>query len=290
MKTIRNISLVLLALVAISCQSSDKSSDEVRVLSFNIRYDNPDDTPNDWASRKPLILDFIRSEQPDIMGLQEVLAHQYDALRSECTDYAAYGVGREDGKLAGEFCPVFFRKDRFAELSQGHCWLSETPSVPAKGWDAACERMAVWVMLRELKTQKEFLFINTHFDHMGEVARRESSRMILELADSLSGGRPVILTGDFNADPSSEVVSLIVDSTNPKSMKDSRYFAQSVEGDAWTFHDFGKLSTEERPLIDYIFLRGAVTPIRHTIYHEEEQQGHIFLSDHAPVLLNVIFD
>lgn len=280
--------LLSLIFLAISCRSS--SNQEIKVMTFNIRYDNPDDAPNDWKSRKPLIVEFIRSQSPDLLGLQEVLHHQLEGLEADLNEYERYGVGREDGATKGEYSPVLYKKDKFEKLSEGHIWLSETSNVPSKGWDAACERMVVWVKLKDLKSEKEFLFMNTHFDHQGEVARRESAKMIIQLADSLAAGSPNILMGDFNGVEDSEPIQIILDSANSAAFIDTRATAQDVVGEPWTFHDFGKLPFEQRHLIDYIFYRGAITPQSHMIYQESEKEGHIFLSDHTPVICKCILD
>lgn len=287
-RTYSYILLLLFVVTGIACSASQR--EEIKVLSFNIRYDNPDDAPNDWESRKPYLIDFIQSQSPDIVGLQEVLHHQLVAIESELVGYERYGVGREDGVEKGEYCPVLYKQDRFDSISHGYLWLSETPKIPSKGWDAACERMAVWVILKDLRTQKELIFINTHFDHQGEVARRESAKQVIQLADSIADGRPIILLGDFNGTVDSVPIQILLETDNPFAFKDARAHTQNTHGEPWTFHGFGEVPLADRPLIDFVLYRGAIVPISHQIYHEPEEEGHLFLSDHTPVISHFIFD
>ena len=175
-----------ITLLLAGCSSSPIS--HVRLATFNIRYDNPGDSLNSWKYRKDRVCEFIREKQPDVLGMQEVLHHQLEDLLAGLPDYAYVGVGREDGKTQGEYAPVFYRKDKYDLLDSNTFWLSEHPdSVGKLGWDAACTRVATWAKLKEKSTGKEFLMVNTHFDHVGTEARRNSALLIIDKIKEIAG-------------------------------------------------------------------------------------------------------
>ncbi|WP_462353154.1 endonuclease/exonuclease/phosphatase family protein [Alistipes timonensis] len=268
----------LFFLLALTAAVSCNAPQELTVMTLNMRYDNPEDGANNWRFRRERIAELIRSEAVDLLGTQEVLANQFDDLQALLPGYRAVGVGREDGARAGEFNAVFFRSDRFELLDSGVFWLSENPETPgSKGWDGACERLATWTVLRD-KSGGELLFINTHLDHIGEQARREGVALLLRRIETLRAGRPVILTGDFNAEPSSPVVARIVADSALRSAWDT---APIRSGSAWSFSDFGQLPEEERPLIDYVFYGGGLEVVSCSILPDTLGGG--YLSDHAPV-------
>lgn len=268
----------LFFLLALTAAVSCNAPQELTVMTLNMRYDNPEDGANNWRFRRERIAGLIRSEAVDLLGTQEVLANQFDDLQALLPGYRAVGVGREDGARAGEFNAAFFRSDRFELLDSGVFWLSENPETPgSKGWDGACERLATWTVLRD-KSGGELLFINTHLDHIGEQARREGVALLLRRIETLRAGRPVILTGDFNAEPSSPVVARIVADSALRSAWDT---APIRSGSAWSFSDFGQLPEEERPLIDYVFYGGGLEVVSCSILPDTLGGG--YLSDHAPV-------
>lgn len=268
----------LFFLLALTAAVSCNAPQELTVMTLNMRYDNPEDGANNWRFRRERIAGLIRSEAVDLLGTQEVLANQFDDLQALLPGYRAVGVGREDGARAGEFNAVFFRSDRFELLDSGVFWLSENPETPgSKGWDGACERLATWTVLRD-KSGGELLFINTHLDHIGEQARREGVALLLRRIETLRAGRPVILTGDFNAEPSSPVVARVVADSALRSAWDT---APIRSGSAWSFSDFGQLPEEERPLIDYVFYGGGLEVVSCSIL--PDMLGGGYLSDHAPV-------
>lgn len=205
---------------------------------------------------------------------------------SACPEYGVVGVGREDGKEKGEYSALWYKKNRFDLLDSGYFWLSETPEVPgSKGWDGACERIASWAKLKDKTSGKEFFALNTHLDHVGVVARREGISLMLDRVNQLSGGLPVIVTGDFNSEPESDVIKHVTDPANPEHLTDARLASPVVYGPAWSFHDFGKIPYQHRPLIDYVFVRNGFDVLRYGVLAETENEA--FLSDHAPVLVTV---
>lgn len=285
----KKIVLLLLPFLAASCGQVKKqvaASEPVNVMSFNIRYDNPEDSMNNWKFRKERVANAVRFYDVDIVGMQEVLCNQLEDLRQRLPEYGVVGVGREDGKEKGEYSALWYRKSRFTLLDSGNFWLSETPEVAgSKGWDGACERIASWAKLKDAVSGKEYLALNTHLDHVGVVARREGVNLILEKVNELGGELPVIVTGDFNSEPESDVIKNITDPNNPKHLTDARLESPVVYGPSWTFHDFDKLPYDKRPLIDYVFVRNGLSVLRYGVLAETENES--LLSDHAPVLVTV---
>lgn len=259
---------------------------KLNVMTFNIRYDNPDDGVNNWKNRKDRAANAVKFYDADILGTQEVLSNQLADLKKRLPEYTAIGVGREDGKEEGEYSALFFKKDRFEELESGTFWLSETPEVAGSlGWDGACRRVATWAKLKDNLSGKTILALNTHLDHVGKVARREGINLIFQKVKELGQGAEVIVTGDFNSTPDSDVVKHITDPSDPDHLYDSKGLAKIVYGPSWSWHDFGELPYDQRPLLDYVFISGDMDVDRYGVLAETENGE--FLSDHAPVLVTL---
>ena len=272
---------MILSVMAISCDRIDKDQ-PINVMTFNVRYDNPADSLNNWKYRKDRVANAILFYQADIVGTQEVLHSQLLDLKERLKGYDVLGVGREDGEEQGEYSALWYRIERFDLVDYGYFWLSETPDVPGKkGWDAACERIATWAKLLDLSSGKGLFVLNTHLDHEGIVARREGVALVLNKIEELSEGYPVIVTGDFNSDPESDVIKHI---TSGK-LKDARKVSPIVYGPDWSFHNFGRLPLDERSRIDYILVNEGFKVIRYGVL--TEQENNEFLSDHAPVLVTI---
>jgi len=194
--------LVALLFIAVALGTRAQS---ITVGTFNIRFDNPRDSGNLWVDRAPIVSNLIRFHQFDVLGLQEALKNQLNDIAAALPEYALYGRGRDDGKEAGEHSAMLYRKDRFTLLKSGDFWLSQTPDVPGKGWDATCcNRICSWIYLSDKATKQKFYVFNVHFDHQGVVARKESSKLMLERIKSIAGEAPVLLTGDLNGGRDSE--------------------------------------------------------------------------------------
>lgn len=268
--------IYLLAAVAFTACGSATS---LSVMTFNMRYDNPEDGQNNWRFRRERIAGVIKAQEVDVLGTQELLSNQFNDLSGLLTGYQGVGVGRLDGAESGEYCAVFFRKDRFTLLDSGTFWLSETPEVVGSlGWDGACERIATWVVLRD-RDGRELFFIDTHLDHVGQVARDEGVSLLMKRIETLSGGRPVILTGDFNSEPGSSVVAHV---QKDGVLRDAKAIAAQRSGTDWSFSDFGQIPEAERPLLDYIFVSGDIEAVRYEVLHDIFDGGYV--SDHAPVM------
>lgn len=259
---------------------------KLNVMSFNIRYDNPGDLSNNWQYRKDRVANAIKFYNADIVGTQEVLKNQFDDLKERLPEYTVIGVGREDGKEEGEYNALIFKKNRFNVVESGTFWLSETPDVEgSQGWDGACKRIATWARLLDVATGKSFLALNTHLDHVGRVARQEGVNLIFKKATELSKGDPIIVTGDFNSTPDSDVVKHITNPSDANHLTNSKELAKVVYGPDWSFHDFGEIPYNQRPLLDYVFIRGDIDVDRYGVLAETENEQ--FLSDHAPVLVTL---
>lgn len=286
----KKLFLLFLPFLAASCgqvkQQQADSPAKFNIMSFNIRYDNPEDSLDNWQYRKDRAAKAIRFYDADILGTQEVLHNQLEDLKQRLPEYDVIGVGREDGKEKGEYSALWYKKDRFTVLDSGYFWLSETPEVAgSKGWDGACERIASWAKLKDNTSGKEIFALNTHLDHVGVAARREGVSLILDKVAELSNGLPVVVTGDFNAEPESDVIKHVTDASNPKHLIDSRSVAPLVYGPSWSWHDFGKLPYDRRPLIDYVFVNKGLDVLKYGVLAETENEA--FVSDHAPVLVTV---
>ncbi len=189
------------------CGRAEGTGDVVRVMSFNVRYGTANDGENHWDKRKDLLVDTIKAFDPDLLGTQETLDFQRDAIAAALPRHEEWGVGREDGATQGEMCALFFRRDRFEKIEGGHFWLSETPDVAgSKSWDSSLPRMVSWVKLRDRRAPdaSPVLYFNTHFDHRGAQARIESARLLRARAEAAVVGCRILVTGDFNAGEGSE--------------------------------------------------------------------------------------
>ena len=278
---------MFVSLLVSMCVGCTKPANEpIEVMTFNVRYDNPDDAPNNWAQRKEAAAKMINYYAPDVFGAQEVLHHQLTDLKKLLPNYEALGVGRLDGKEAGEYAPVFYNKHRFEMVKYGNFALSEHPThFGEKGWDAACERMATWVILKDIQTSKTFFFINTHLDHVGLVAQRMGAKLIQKKAVELGKGLPIIVTGDFNVTAESDAFLAM---TEDGLLKDSRAIAPICYGPNWSFHAFGTVSLEERPLIDHIFVSKEFKIFSSRVIDDRAKNGAGYLSDHNPVMVKLL--
>lgn len=259
---------------------------DLNVMSFNIRYDNPEDSLDNWQYRKDIAAQTIKNQNADIVGAQEVLVNQLNDLKSRLPEYNAIGVGRIDGVDKGEYSAILYKKDRFNEIESGNFWLSETPEVVGSlGWDGACERIATWAVLEDTSSKKQFFFINTHLDHVGKVARQEGVTLLLDRATALSKGLPIIMTGDFNATPDSDVIKHVTDTSNPEHLIHSKDIAVEKSGTEWTFHGFGRVPMERREFIDYVFVSKDIKVLKHSVLPEKSDDK--FISDHSVVVAQI---
>ena len=251
------------------------------IVSYNIRYDNNWDIENSWEIRRSNIIQMLIKYSPSILGIQEGLLTQVQYIDSSLINYDYVGVGRDDGKNKGEFCAIYFDTTRYALLKNSTFWLSETPDTISVGWDAALERICTYGLFKDRITKKEFWVFNTHFDHMGSIAREKSSGLILKRIKKINRqSLPVILMGDFNSIPNSPPVKEII-----TELSDALQIStEKLHGPRGTFNGFNEdLPIEKR--IDYIFTKKLkVLSYRH-INDRLENNRHI--SDHLPVMIKI---
>ncbi len=287
-------SLLCMAIVAMALVDATHAA-PIRVMSFNIRYGTAADGANHWDQRHDLVVEAIRDFDPDLLGTQEVLAFQAEFLREQLPEYDFVGVGRDDGKLGGEMAAIFFRRDRFEKIDEGHFWLSETPDVPGSvSWDSSLTRMASWVRLRDLRPgdaddAREIVFVNTHFDHRGEQARLESARLIRTVALELATGSPLVITGDFNAPAlpeSGQPIAALLGTGVNRLFDTYRVVHPEPSPDEGTFGAF----TGERdgPRIDWIIVSREFAVRQAEINHM--QRNGRYPSDHFPVTAVISLD
>ena len=262
---------------------------ELNIMTFNIRLDLVSDSLNSWQYRKDKAASQILFHEADIIGVQEALNNQMQDLQKALTDYKYTGVGREDGKSKGEFSAIFYNAKRLELLSSSTFWLSLTPTIAgSKSWDAAITRIVTWAKFKDKLTGKVFFDFNTHFDHMGQVARKESAKMILKAVDSLAGKTIAIITGDFNAHPSDEPIQVITDKNNPLHLTDSKEVCITPHyGPAGSFNAFTTKETSDET-IDYIFFNHGVKVLRHATL--SQSWGGRFSSDHFPVWARLVLN
>ena len=275
-KLIIFVSLLFLAMA----YGKAEDKEVLKIATFNLRMDTTCDGENAWFHRKDMVNDLIRFYGFDLFGTQEGFTHQLnDILR--LSDYRFIGVGRDDGKDAGEHCAIFYRSDRFKVLDQGDFWLSEHPEKPGRGWDGTCcNRICTWGKFEDLKNHKQFYFFNVHYEYEGDVARRESSNLMISRIKSIAGNQPVFLTGDFNAFPTEEPIRILNDSGF---LNDSYKITKEAPfGPVCTYHGYDStIKTEER--LDYIWVTDSIQidkygVLTNTLY------GHT-PSDHFPVMV-----
>ena len=273
--------LLLAILMPMMCFSAKKQvPTKLRWCTFNIRLQNDGDEKAGygWSVRKDRVANYIKDNNIEIVGMQEVLHAQLEDLLARLPKYDYVGVGRTDGATKGEYAPIFFLKKKFKVLEKGNFWLSETPDVPgSKGWDAAIERVASYAKLKDKKTGKIFMAVNTHFDHVGVTARRESAKLIMKKIQEIVGDQPAVVTGDFNVTEADEAYKTMV--TNDFKMNDAYHMTTNNTGTTYTWHQFCQLPPNRRSKIDFIFITPSIK-VSHT--HIEEPTPEALLTDHNP--------
>ena len=275
---------VMFSFILNEVQISD--SNILRMMTYNIRFDNPADGVHAWPNRKELVASVIRFHKADIIGVQEALEYQIQDLMELLPGYDWVGVGRnEDG--GGEFSAILYRSSVVAVKAAQTFWLSESPDEPgSKSWDSSLPRIATWAHFVTSSDGRELFVLNTHFDHRGEQARLESARLLKEQVSKLANGLPVIVMGDLNA--TSEQPPLVLLSDTPlsdgRSLRDG--FVHSIvphHGPASTWTGFTKIEADRR--IDYIFASEDLPIHYHAILTDKLEDR--YPSDHLPVLVEV---
>jgi len=274
------IIVILQSILLISCVTEESS--DIDVMTLNIRLDTPVDSLNAWPNRAPIVAGFINDQIPDLLGMQEVLWHQYQYLDSALIGYGSVAAGRDDGMHEGEACPVFYRLGRFSPVASGTFWLSATPDVPGSvGWGAALTRIATWVRLYDKTVKDTLLYMNTHFDHISDSARVMSSGVLLEKVKKLAGDNNFVITGDFNALPGSLAIARM--KADGFAVDSYDISATAPAGETYTFNGWKDTAGDNR--IDYIFVRSGMKVLSHETF--KVIKDGVFISDHWPVKARV---
>jgi len=263
--------------------ASGAAAETLRVMSFNVRYPNPGDGDNRWENRRGLLVETIRTYDPDLIGTQELFFSQGEYIRGELPAYTWFGVSRR-GNQEDEHMGVFYKASALRLIESGNFWLSETPDKPASmSWDVSLPRMVTWGLFETIAGKQRFYYYNSHFPHRAEdsAARLNCARVIVERAGRLPRDIPFILTGDFNALPGSDPYQLFA-----SEWRDAWSSAPFRFGPEGTSSGFAGSTSGRR--IDWIFLRGPLKALQaHTVVLN--QNGR-YPSDHFPVFAVIQFE
>ena len=277
----KKISYLLLLIAIVSCSSGKET---LNIMTYNIRYDNPNDGENQWTNRKEFLVDQIKYNEVDVFGIQEGLHHQVQYLNTEFTNFNYVGIGRDDAKEKGEYSAIFYNSKKFKVLENNTFWLSETPNDISVGWDASMERICTYAVFESINSKQQFLVFNTHFDHIGNVARLKSSKLIhTKISEINLNNLPVFIMGDFNLLPESEPIRYL-----------SEKFSDSKElsllkpfGPKGTFNAF-KFQKPVKDRIDYIFTnKDKVQVNKYAVLSDSKECK--YPSDHLPVIIEIEF-
>ena len=255
----------------------------ISVMTYNIKLDYPKEGENSWTNRKPFFIDQIKFYEPDILGVQEAMPNQMNDMDSLLEEYAYVGVGRDDGKDEGEYSAIFYKMNELKILESSTFWLSKTPDKVSMGWDAAFKRVCTYALFENQKTKQKFWVFNTHFDHVGVEARKNSTTLIIQkIKDINTNNYPVMLTGDFNMEPSDESIQVILQSLN-----DAKVAAENTFGPKGTFNSF-QFDQPVTRRIDYIFTSEDVVVNKYAVLSDNENL--LYPSDHLPVYVEFAFE
>jgi endonuclease/exonuclease/phosphatase family metal-dependent hydrolase len=278
MKKINTIVLVVMLILV----SGSFYGQNLKIMTYNIRLDVASDGENAWPNRKDYFTSQIQFYSPDIFGVQEALPNQVMDIASVFPKYNKFGIGREEGGT-GEACTIYYKKDRFKVQDSNTFWLSETPNVVSRGWDAACNRVCTYGLFTDLKTKKRFWVFNLHLDHMGEEARVKGVQLVLSKIAAINNKKfPVFLMGDFNSEPGTKQIAEI-----KKVMEDTRDVSKEKPfGPSGTFNGF-KYDQPVTLLIDYIFVskNSGLKIEKHAVLSDSKDLK--YPSDHLPVLIEI---
>jgi endonuclease/exonuclease/phosphatase family metal-dependent hydrolase len=258
----------------------------MRLITFNIRHNNPTDGEHVWPNRRPMVRELLQFYRPDVLGVQEALASQVKELAEDLSIYDVEATGRDDGRSGGEHCPIYWRRDAYARLDGGTFWLSETPDLPgSKGWGAGITRICTWTRLKPT-AGREVLVMNLHLDHRNADARREAGELVGKRAKTLTEAAPadVVICGDFNAPPESPPLQRLA----ARGFRRDRDIAEHVLGPASTFGTFVVRPDWNSPIIDHVLVDDAWSVDRVATLAHHWNGRHA--SDHHAVLADLSRD
>ncbi|HMI06417.1 MAG TPA: endonuclease/exonuclease/phosphatase family protein [Flavobacterium sp.] len=257
-------------------------SQNLKIMSYNLRVDFGGDGENNWEFRRDFLSQQIAFYEPDFVGTQEGKLHQLQYIDSTLVNYTFIGISRDNSKTEGEFSAIFYNRKKFKLLKEATFWLSETPDIKSKGWDAAYERICTYGLFEDLKTKKQFYVFNTHLDHIGELARTNSAKLIVSRIKSINTKNlPVVFTGDFNSETNSDAYKEIA-----KYMNDAKNISKVKPfGPSGTFNNF-EFHKPVTLLIDYIFTsKNNIEVLKHAVLSDSKDCK--YPSDHLPVYAEI---
>lgn len=270
--------LQLLCCALLSPAAFGQQAATLTLATYNLRLDLAQDGVNAWPQRKELVKSLIRYHDFDLFATQEGLSGQVADLAG-MQEFDHVGAGRDDGKHAGEHAAIFYKRARFEVLDAGDFWLSQTPERPSRGWDATCcNRIVSWAKLRERASGQKLFFFSVHFDHQGELARRESAKLLLRKIGEIAGTAPVICAGDFNSTPDTEQIAVM------QAMLADAYLSSTTApyGPVGTFNGF-RIDAPLDKRIDYIFVSRHFKVRKYAALTDSHDAR--FPSDHLPVVV-----
>lgn len=274
----KNVLLTILFLIGINTTKVQT----YKFLTYNIRYDNSGDRENQWSKRKDYLCEQIAFYNPDIFGIQEGLQHQVAYIDSTFVDYNYVGVGRDDGKIKGEYSAIFYNSKKLKVIKEATFWLSETPNKISVGWDASMERICTYALFENKAAHQQFWVFNTHFDHIGDEARLQSAKLILSKINEINKKNlPIVLMGDFNLKPESDPIQYLSQVLNDtKTVSITNPF-----GPEGTFNGF-KHNERVTDRIDYIFTSKEHIKIQKYAVLSDSKDCK-YPSDHLPVFAEI---
>ena len=251
---------------------------ELKVMTFNIKYDNVNDTVNNWNDRKESLVQLLAHYDASFIGMQEVLHRQLTYIDSSLTHFNFIGVGRDDGALKGEYSPILYDTIQYELLDQKTFWLSETPYEISVGWDASMERICTYGVFEAKETGKKLFVFNTHFDHIGTKAREKSAELIFKKIEEANKEKyPIVLMGDLNLTPNQAPIGYLQSKLSDAKEISRRPFY----GPTGTFNGFNpQMKLDKR--IDYIFVKDFL--VKEYIHIDDRMENNKHISDHSPVL------
>lgn len=275
------IKTLLIFLLCFTIDAFAQKTEPITIISYNIRLNLATDGINAWPNRKENVKALVQFYDTDILCIQEALPEQFDDILVN-TNFDVVGVGRDDGLRKGEFSAIYFNKTRFLQIDGGTFWLSTTPNVPSKGWDAALNRICSWVKLYDKLNKKEFVVFNTHYDHIGVQARIESAKLIKQKIQEIAPKLPVVFTGDLNVTPETEAISTI-----KSFLMDAKEITlEPAYGPNGTFNAFN-WDSPLKDKIDYIFVNSSFKVQKFAVLSDSKDKR--YYSDHLPVYVKLFF-
>ncbi|HAO05323.1 MAG: endonuclease/exonuclease/phosphatase family protein [Chitinophagaceae bacterium] len=278
----------IITLIFFLCTATEiQAQASLNIMTFNIRLNLVSDSLDAWPYRKDLVASEVLFHNVDILGVQEALYDQMKDLQQRLPHFKYLGVGRDDGKTKGEFSAIFYNSTRLRALDTKTFWLSLTPDIPgSKSWDAAITRIVTWVKFKDLKTQKIFFVFNTHFDHIGREARKNSAILLKEKVFALTAKKPAIIMGDFNSTEDDGPIQILLNKSTSKYFINAKNISSAPHyGPQGSFTAFGPKEISDKP-IDYIFIKGKAKVLKHANI-SQTWQGR-YASDHFAVFARIV--